>query len=178
MAQIGSDAIGGDKLANVYKLEMKSSWYFKGFGEGHVLEVNGRTGVAENYGDNNHVPLFDRWFLGGIYSLRGYRYPEVGPRDSKGQPIGGQTYWLGSAEYSIPVITFMRLAAFYDIGMVYRDPYHYNFANYNDNWGVGVRLNIPRLGPLRLDYGIPITSDGKNGRSGRFQFSAGYTRDF
>ncbi|MBI3191787.1 MAG: BamA/TamA family outer membrane protein, partial [Pedosphaera parvula] len=48
---------------------------------------------------------------------------------------------------------------------------------FNDNWGVGFRLNLP-IGPLRLDYGIPINSDPGNKSSGRFQFSVGYTRDF
>jgi len=41
-----------------------------------------------------------------------------------------------------------------------------------------VRLNIPRLGPLRLDYGIPITTDNENDSSGRFQFTVGYERPF
>jgi len=67
---------------------------------------------------------------------------------------------------------------FYDIGMVYEDAYDFNFGHYNDNYGFGIRLNIPRIGPLRLDYGIPITSDPGNGSHGRFQFSVGYTREF
>ena len=71
----------------------------------------------------------------------------------------------------------MRFAVFYDIGMVYSDPYHFNFGEYADNWGFGMRLNLP-IGPLRLDYGIPIhNSSGKTG-GGRFQFSVGYTRPF
>ena len=40
-----------------------------------------------------------------------------------------------------------------------------------------LRLNLP-IGPLRLDYGIPITHDKDNGSSGRFQFGVGYTREF
>jgi outer membrane protein insertion porin family len=122
-------------------------------------------------------PLFDRFFLGGLDSLRGYRYRDIGPKDEFGEPLGGDTYWFGTAEYSVPVIERVRLAAFYDIGMVYSKPYTWDFHEYADNWGVGVRLNLP-IGPLRLDYGIPIhNSSGKAG-SGKFQFSAGYTRDF
>jgi outer membrane protein insertion porin family len=34
------------------------------------------------------------------------------------------------------------------------------------------------MGPLRLDYGVPITHDKYNGGSGQFQFGAGYTRQF
>jgi outer membrane protein insertion porin family len=48
---------------------------------------------------------------------------------------------------------------------------------YSDNWGVGLRLNLP-IGPLRLDYGIPMTHDTRQSGGGRFQFGVGYTRDF
>jgi len=77
----------------------------------------------------------------------------------------------------VRIVERVRFAVFYDIGMVYAEPYHWNFHEYADNWGLGIRLNLP-IGPLRLDYGIPIhNSSGKAG-SGRFQFSAGTYRDF
>ena len=106
-----------------------------------------------------------------MYSLRGYKLRKVGPVDNTTEPLGGDTYWFGSVEYSIPIIERLRVALFYDIGMVYQDPfsfgtsYHYKDSNglpqpgttsmYNDNYGIGFRLNLP-IGPLRLDYGIPI----------------------
>jgi outer membrane protein insertion porin family len=164
-----------------YKLELTSHWFFRGLYEGHVLELAGGVGTVERYGDSDTVPLFDRWFLGGINSLRGFRYRDVGPKERE-EPIGGKTYWLGSAEYSVPIIERLRFAVFYDIGMVYEDAFSFQEDGqtgvYNDNWGVGVRLNIPHLGPLRLDYGIPIKSDDDNESSGRFQFSVGYKRPF
>jgi outer membrane protein insertion porin family len=138
--------------------------------------------VAEAYGDDDNVPLFDRYFLGGQYSLRGYDYRRIGPKDQFDEPLGGDTYWFGRIEYSVPVIERLRFAVFYDAGMVYQDPYsfsekNYNTGFYNDNWGVGIRLNLP-IGPLRLDYGVPITRDPRNNKSGRFQFGVGYTADF
>ena len=111
-------------------------------------------------------------------TLRGYRYRQVGPLDETGEPTGGNTYWFGSLEYSIPVMERLRMAFFYDIGMVYEDAYNWNFQHYNDNFGIGLRINLP-IGPLRLDYGIPINdSDGKNDTSGRFNFGIGYSREF
>jgi outer membrane protein insertion porin family len=177
--ELRGEVAGGPFGADVdyYKLELRHARYIRGFWEGQLLEILGRTGVAESYGGSDRVPLFDRFFLGGLESLRGYRYRDIGPRDEFREPLGGNTYWFGTAEYSVPVIERVRLAAFYDIGMVYRDSYHWNFSQYADNWGFGIRLNLP-IGPLRLDYGIPIhNSTGKAG-SGKFQFSAGYTRDF
>ena len=67
---------------------------------------------------------------------------------------------------------------FYDIGAVGGSS-AYSFSSvYDDNWGLGIRLNIPHLGPLRLDYGIPITHDAFNSSTGQFQFGVGYTREF
>jgi outer membrane protein insertion porin family len=168
---------GGD--TDFYRLELTSHWFFRGFVTNHVLELAGRIGTIESWGRSTNVHFFDRYFLGGLNSLRGYRYRDVGPRE-QGEPIGGDTSWAAMAEYSIPIIEFLRVAVFYDIGMVYPNAWSFSQAPgnkfYNDNWGVGLRLNIPHLGPLRLDYGIPITADKDNDSSGRFQFSVGYQR--
>jgi outer membrane protein insertion porin family len=90
--------------------------------------------------------------------------------------------WFGSVEYSIPIIEQeggigLRFALFYDIGEVDSGSYSIS-GNYDDNVGVGIRLNIPHLGPLRLDYGIPITTDKYNGSDGHFQFGVGWSRPF
>jgi outer membrane protein insertion porin family len=75
---------------------------------------------------------------------------------------------------------------FFDVGMVYPDAYSFEPQRYldgtttgfyNSNWGLGLRLNLP-IGPLRLDYGIPIKSDQFNDGGGQFQFGVGYVRDF
>jgi outer membrane protein insertion porin family len=129
------------------------------------------------------VPFYDRYYLGGLYSLRGFRYRAISPREvGFDEPIGGNTYWFGTAEYSIPIIQKegaggVRFALFYDIGSVMADAYEYKFSNYSDNWGFGLRLNLP-IGPLRLDYGIPINHDEHSSGSGRFQFGVGYSREF
>lgn len=181
ISEVAGGPFGAD--ADFYKWEVRSFWYFPGFFDGHLLELVGKVGVVEAYDKSAerpkpNVPLFDRYFLGGVTSLRGYRYRQVGPKFAgTDEPEGGSTFFLGSAEYSIPLIERLRLAAFYDIGNVYRDAYDFDFANYLDNWGVGIRLNIPKLGPLRLDYGIPITHTGASG-TGKFQFSVGFTRDY
>jgi outer membrane protein insertion porin family len=173
---------GGEK--DYYKVELKTHWYFRGFASGHVLEVLGGTGVADSYGRSSSVPFYDRYYLGGINTLRGFEYRSVSPRDpplpgepQNKEPVGGDSYWFGSIEYSIPIIERLRFAVFYDVGNVKSDPFKYDTENFNDNWGVGIRLNLP-IGPLRLDYGVPIHHDKFNSGNGQFQFSAGFERPF
>jgi outer membrane protein insertion porin family len=172
--------LGGDR--NFAKVELKTAWYFKGFAKGHVLELLGRSGVAKNL-QSGDVPFEERYYLGGLYSLRGFKFYSISPRQPGfTEPIGGDTYWFGSAEYSIPIIeqehgVGVRFAVFYDIGNVAANPYSWTLNNFDDNWGVGLRLNLP-IGPIRLDYGIPIHHDQFNSSNGQFQFGVGYTRGF
>jgi outer membrane protein insertion porin family len=183
--ELDGEVVTGDD--EFYKLELKTAWYFRGFVKGHVLELVGRTGAAESL-HGHDVPFFERYYLGGLYSLRGFRYRGISPRQTDpfgvflDEPVGGDTYWFGSAEYSIPIFeqergVGVRFALFYDIGNVASQPYRWKFSEFNDNWGVGLRLNLP-IGPLRLDYGIPIHHDQFNSGSGHFQFGVGYTREF
>jgi outer membrane protein insertion porin family len=166
-----------------YKLELRTSWYFKGFGSNQVLELGARGGVVDTYGDTSQVPLFERWFLGGLYNLRGYKYQTVGPEDQYGEPLGGDTYFYGVAEYSIPIIKMVRLAWFYDVGNVFPKSYSFDAGPgrrfLTDDVGMGLRIVLPIGGgtPLRLDYGIPITHDPNLGSAGRFQIGVGYTHD-
>ena len=169
-----------------YKLELTSAWYFRGLFPGHVLELGGRSGVAEALGGTDDVPFFERFYLGGLYNLRGFKYRYISPRQKPelrgNEPIGGDTYWFGSAEYSLPIFEQdrgigVRFAIFYDIGSVDRRSYRLNLSDFSDNWGLGLRLNLP-IGPLRLDYGFPIHHDKYNSGSGKFQFGVGWERMF
>jgi len=162
-----------------WRSELRTGWYFRGLAPGHILEVVGRTGVADGFGNTDDVPFYDRFYLGGLYSLRGFKYREISPREpGLDEPIGGDTYWFGSLQYSIPIIERVRFAVFYDVGNVMARPFDYNFRNYSDNWGFGLHLNLP-IGPLRLEYGIPIHYDSNfSSGSGRFQFGVGFNREF
>ena len=187
-SEISGEVSSGD--TSFYKVELTSAWYFPGLFKGHVLEAGGRAGIADSL-QGGDVPFYDRYYLGGMYSLRGFKFRDLAPRDPSypttnpsmsNEPIGGDSYWFGSLEYSLPIFekdggVGLRFAMFYDIGAVSASPYSFQ-SSYSDNWGLGMRLNIPHLGPLRLDYGIPITHDKNNSSSGQFQFGVGYNRQF
>ncbi|HXE41865.1 MAG TPA: BamA/TamA family outer membrane protein, partial [Candidatus Baltobacteraceae bacterium] len=162
-----------------YKFEATTAWYFPGLFKGHVIEAGGRAGIAGSL-TGGDVPFYDRYYLGGLYSLRGFKYRNISPREAGSpEPIGGDSYWFGSFEYSLPILEkdngpSLRFALFYDVGSVGNGSYTFG-GNFNDNWGFGMRLDIPHLGPLRLDYGVPMHHDRNNGNTGQFQFNVGYT---
>ena len=87
---------------------------------------------------------------------------------------------VGTLEYSVPLPLgeWVRFATFYDIGFVSRSAYDYSFDDYNDDWGIGLRLDIPMLGPMRLDYAFPLNTDAYNDKGGNFNFTFGYTQAF
>ena len=146
--------IGGD--TDYVKFEGRSAFFLPTFEFGdQVVSILGRLGSLWEY-NNDPVPFFDRFYLGGPNSLRGFDFRDVGPLSGR-EPVGGNSYAFGSLEYSIKVADPLRLALFYDWGFVNQDDFDFNPSSYNDNWGFGIRLLV--LGnPLRLDFGIPITS--------------------
>jgi outer membrane protein insertion porin family len=171
---VAGGALGGE--VDFYKFELESAWYFRGLFQGHVIEAVARAGVVEAYGDSDFTFIWTRFYLGGAYTLRGYKFRDVSPKDDLGNPIGGNSMWMGSLEYSVPIIERLRFAVFYDIGVVNSDSWDFNAHDYADDWGMGLRLNIPQMGPLRLDYGFPIHHPSDVSGKPHFQFSVGWAR--
>ena len=137
-----------------------------------VLELVARAGVRDNYGGFPVLPYYDSFYLGGPETLRGFNYNEVSPRDAFSEPIGGKTYGMFTAEYSVEIVDPIRFAFFYDVGFVNASAYDFNPSTYNDDFGIGLRLMVAGS-PLSLDYGIPIRGDHFNKQGGQFNFSFG-----
>jgi outer membrane protein insertion porin family len=186
-AEVVGGPLGGD--VSLYKLSGHSSWYTSFFRD-HILQFMVAGGVVDVFGQSagrgktvtetngtvvtvNDVPMFDRFFLGGANTLRGFDYRKVSPKDVYGEPVGGNTFVQSTVEYTIPIVERIRFALFCDIGEVQRDVYEFSASDLKADIGAGFRLNLP-VGPLRFDYGWPIMSDKQSGRTGRIQFSVGY----
>jgi outer membrane protein insertion porin family len=120
----------------------------------------------------SNVPIYDRLYLGGSNNLRGFAFRDVGPRDHQGEPIGGQSMARTTVEVTFPIIEKARGAIFYDTGFVNSDPYDFGTNHVASDFGFGLRLDLP-IGPLRVDYGIPIQTDGRSS-NGHFNFNVGY----
>ena len=169
--QVAGGILGGTN--EYYSIEARGSEFIPVFrAQTQVLGLIARGGVIENFGKSTEVPFYDRWFLGGPDDLRGFEERDVGPRDSAGEPIGGKTYGMFTAEYALDVVKPVRFAIFYDAGFVNAGAYDFNPSHYNDDFGVGLRLFVGGA-PLSLDFGIPLTHDHINKKGNQFNFSFG-----
>lgn len=140
----------------------------------HVLVVSMRVGAVQEYGDTEDVPIFDRFFLGGPRSIRGFDFRDIGPHDEQEEPLGGEFMYHGTLEYVVPLADQFQVATFFDFGNLYEDVENIKWSDWNASAGVGLRFQMP-IGPLRLDYAWPVvTDDFHDGESGKFTFDIGH----
>jgi len=172
--------IGGDE--SIYGFDVDASKYFALPGD-TILTLEGEIAGVDNWSGGNRVPVYDRLYLGGANNLRGFTYREVGPKEtaSGGEPIGGRSLARFTAEYTVPIIEKVRMAFFFDAGFVSSGAFQFDAkkdpngsGGFNSDYGIGLLLEIPAIGPIRIDYGIPLQSDVFNSSSGKFQFNIGY----
>lgn len=167
----GSPYLGSD--FDYLKTEVHSGTFIPLFWK-LVGYVRGEFGYINAFGDddNTSVPLYSRYFLGGINSLRGFKWATVGPK-SGGYVIGGLTYGLVTAELLFPVVEKigMRGVIFFDAGNAYNSIDDFDIGQFRTDAGVGIRWNSP-LGPLRVEWGYNLAP--KEGEDQyQWQFSAG-----
>lgn len=162
--------LGGDK--DYLKFFGRASHYFP-LPRKSTLEVRARAGVADPYGNSDSIPIYGRFFAGGAYTVRGYDERSIGPVDPVSKdPLGGNAMLIGNIEYTYPLTDFFKVAAFYDTGNVWADMSDFSKGGYKSGFGIGLRIKTP-IGPVMLDYGIPLnktSGEGEKG-SGKFHFS-------
>jgi len=158
----------------IYEVGVRSSYYYPVVWD-HVLNLQGWIRSVDYYGESGHVPIFDRLFLGGSRTIRGYDYRDVSPVDEDGDPVGGQSMMFAKAEYTIPLSEMFRYALFYDWGVVNPDAFDATLEEMNSSYGMGLRIDMPGF-PLRFDYSWQHLSSEYNEESGgRFSFLIGYS---
>jgi outer membrane protein insertion porin family len=164
--------LGGD--VDVLGLTIQGQKYWN-FAWDSILSLNGELAFVD--ATDGTVPIFDRLFLGGQGTLRGFEFRDLGPRDPvTGEAIGGQSLGFLSTEYTVPVIDNVRAAVFYDLGFVNADSWDPSPSDLYHDIGVGVRLKLPISPvPIALDYAIPVESpDPLADKGGQFNFYLNY----
>ncbi|MBX7147738.1 outer membrane protein assembly factor BamA [bacterium] len=160
--QYAADTIGSEN--EFYKVSAESRFFFK-LPLKAVFKTRGQFSYINSINDSP-VPLFERFFMGGINSLRGYDLSSVGPElrvpssatGSDGRFVyGGNRMLLFNSELELPIYdpAGVRTVIFFDSGQAYAENESIDLMRLRSNYGVGLRWNSP-FGPLRFEWGFPI----------------------
>jgi len=175
--EYGGGILGGDD--DFIKYIADTNHYYPVF-LSTIIHLHAQAGyVMENGGED--IPPFERFYLGGMNSVRGYKERTISPlyddKDAsdgydEGDEKGGNKSFFFNAEYLVPLHKEMGILGlvFFDAGNAWDDDETVDFDLYK-SVGAGVRWYSP-LGPLRLEYGYPL-DEIDNERKGRFEFSVG-----
>ncbi len=165
--------LGGVKF---HRMSYETSHYWPIVGK-LVGMLHGSISWADGYGDDD-LPAFEKYYMGGPKSLRGYTIKNIGPKDGSGNPLGGNQSLLLNAELQYPFTKGFRGFLFYDRGNLYgggddmsTTSTTWDLANMRDSIGAGVRFLSP-FGPIGFAYGIKL-DQATGEESGEFHFSAG-----
>lgn len=143
-------------------------------GEKSTFTIGGKIGTKAI----GNIPEFEAFRLGGPYTIRGFREGDVGT---------GEGFMMASAEFRTPVpfvtkflnykiVRDLRLAFFMDAGTLFDETLTnklYNYPGYGISIGSGIIVPLPYIGPIRFDYGYPLTTVGEGNKKGRFTFGIG-----
>ena len=112
--------------------------------------------------DTKTLPIFEKLFSGGEYSVRGFDIRSIGPSDpTTGLVLGGNKSLLFNAEYMFSVASQVRLIAFYDAAQVVGDRQNFALRHFRTSTGAEVRFFMPILGvPFRLIFAVNPQREG------------------
>ncbi len=160
-----------------------------------TLLFNAEVGYGFDIGDTTSIPPYRRFFAGGPESVRGFRESRLGPKDSFGNPYGGNLKLVSQLELLLPMPekwrNSARFSVFFDAGNVFstdsvtyvgRDgvtPVDYKFSLDEIKYSTGVAVQwLAPLGVFRFSYAYPINAQKSDGieygdQTEGFQFSIG-----
>jgi len=166
--------IGANDIAFT-KVRAETSWYYPLFLKITGV-IHGKCGyVTEN--SDGFLPTYERFYLGGINSLRGFYWEDLSPTEENKNGVisykGGNKFVQLNLEAVFPIFEKAGMAGvvFFDTGDVYDDNENVELSSLRESVGGGIRWLSP-LGPIRIEYGHIL--DKKEGETGgRWEFTMG-----
>jgi outer membrane protein insertion porin family len=169
---IATGLLGGQTAYSRYELEL-AKWVPIPFWKGAALMAHMQLGMLHESKEDG-LPVYEKYMLGGINSIRGYDWYEISPRDEfTDESIGGEKMGLVNIEMSFPILKASGLFGvfFYDMGNVWTKDQSWSTSGLRRSYGGGLRYLSP-MGPLRIEYGRAL--DPYPGEpAGRWEFSMG-----
>ena len=166
----GEPILGGSN--DFIKVIADTGWYIPVWWN-HVVVLHGRMGWMGDH-SGGEIPMYEKFFLGGINTLRGFDYQEVGPKDPETRDtIGGECMAQINLEYRFPLVAKAGLVGvlFHDMGNVWTKEQGYDFSDLRKSVGAGIRWYSP-MGPLRLEYGWVLDPEPDEKQS-QWEFTIG-----
>ena len=170
-------AVPGSEV-EYYTIDYELSKYWS-LNDGWTVRLGTKLGYGAKYGSNTSslAPNLN-WFAGGPNSVRGYRENRLGPKDSLGNPYGGNAFVSTQFELMMPLPEkwqrHTRIGFFYDIGNVFSTEnvvfldddgqsldYTFEFSELRQSVGIAAQILMP-FGVLRLSYGVPLNAEDDN----------------
>lgn len=147
-----------DATADFVKSHGELSGYLP-VARGIVLAGTLRAGWGTALGDEEEIPISERYFLGGTTAMRAFGRDRVGPRDAaSGEPLGGEAFHHESLELRIPIVGQLGGSLFYERGDVFADRHDLGGLEARSDWGVGLRYRTA-AGPVRVEYAREVSGD-------------------
>ncbi|WKZ56821.1 MAG: outer membrane protein assembly factor BamA [Bdellovibrionota bacterium] len=173
---LGIEIAGLGAEAEYYLIDARNQWYYPlAKGDWGELTFSWRTSFGYGEGSGGDpLPLFRRFFPGGINSVRGFESRTLGPKDEDGNEYGGSKELVNNVEVIFPLINSagLRGVAFYDVGEAFDDDKSIDIGELRQAYGFGIRWTSP-LGPIRVEFGFPIDrEEGEDSPVTLFAFGA------
>ena len=162
--------LGGD--IGFMKYLGETAWYFPLFWK-FVLAPHAEGGYVNKTKDKK-LPDYEKFYMGGIGSLRGFKRDDLAPKNSDGNSIGGDKYLQFNLDLVFPLVKEQGVygSLFFDTGKVYGDNEKIELkpGDLRQSAGVGFRWKSP-IGPIRLEYGFILDKEDSDKGAGNFEFS-------
>ena len=160
--------LGADNEFQKYTAD--TSWFFSPWWN-HVFAIHARAGYMRSKSSDRSVLFYERFYLGGVDTIRGYEDWEIYP-DSENF-IGGNKVFFTNLEYRIPVSPQLTTAVFFDVGQVWDESIVNVFNQINLKRGAGVEARLQMLGMLaRFGWGYAFDRQNREPQ-GKFYFTIG-----
>ncbi len=166
---------GPGSTVQTYTVGMSGSVYYNSFWDS-IFSINFGAEAIDTVDNDKQVPLFERCYLGGPNNMRGYRFRDLGMVDKElagDETMGGRSCAYAQFEVSLPIIEAFRFAMFMDVGYISDKLKSFDSDGISVDCGIGLRLNLP-MGPIAVDYAIPLKTGNGIDDGGQFQFYADY----
>ncbi|MCP4333415.1 MAG: outer membrane protein assembly factor BamA [Gammaproteobacteria bacterium] len=170
---ISLEVNGGDLY--YYKARYR---HLSAFGLSELLTLNfkGQLGYGDGFRDTSQLPPYEKYYAGGVRSVRGYEFNSLGPVDSNGDSLGGDFQTIASVEVLFPIDALassetFRVGVYFDVGNVFADVEDFESAVLRQSVGISAKW-FSFIGPIEFSYAWPLNDEPLD-EVQNFQFALG-----